>query len=62
MSTTFREEGKGLILESSSGRRIFPGILRKAKPKGCHVYITGLNDSLKGVFMMTGFTNLFEYK
>ena len=47
---------------SSSGLRIFLGILKNAKPKGSHVYITGLGDELQKVFAMTGFTSLFEYK
>jgi anti-sigma B factor antagonist len=47
---------------SSSGLRIFLGILKAAKPKGSHVYITGLNAELQQVFAMTGFTNLFEFK
>ena len=32
---------------SSSGLRIFLGILKNAKPKGSHVYISGLNDDLR---------------
>jgi anti-sigma B factor antagonist len=47
---------------SSSGLRIFLAILKNAKPKGSHVYIRGINDSLRQVFAMTGFTNLFEFK
>ena len=47
---------------SSSGLRIFLGILKNAKPKGSHVFITGLNDDLRNVFTMTGFIGLFEYK
>lgn len=47
---------------SSSGLRIFLSILKNAKPKGSHVYIKGLNDDLRQVFAMTGFTNLFEFK
>jgi len=47
---------------SSSGLRIFLGILKNAKPKGSHVFIAGLNDELRKVFAMTGFTSLFEYK
>ena len=38
---------------SSSGLRI---------SKGHHVYIQGINDDLRTVFAMTGFTNLFEFK
>jgi len=47
---------------SSSGLRIFLGILKNAKPKGSHVFITGLSDELKKVFVMTGFISLFEYR
>lgn len=47
---------------SSSGLRIFLAILKNAKPKGSHVYIRGLNDDLRQVFAITGFTNLFEFK
>lgn len=100
MKTTFREEGRDLVMEfegrldtaaapqtekdvealndclghdivldctkldyiSSSGLRIFLGILKNAKSKGSHVFITGLSDNLKSVFTMTGFTSLFEYR
>jgi anti-sigma B factor antagonist len=64
-------EGKGrdIILDcslleyiSSSGLRIFLNILKHAKSKGHHVYIQGINDDLRTVFAMTGFTNLFEFK
>lgn len=47
---------------SSSGLRLFLGVLKNAKPKGSHVFITGINDELRTVFAMTGFTNLFEFK
>ena len=47
---------------SSSGLRLFLGLLKVAKPKGSHVFITGMNDDLRQVFAMTGFTNLFEFK
>ena len=46
---------------SSSGLRLFLGLLKSAKPKGSHVYITGLNKDLNQVFAMTGFNNLFEF-
>jgi len=47
---------------SSSGLRIFLGLLKAVKPKGKHLYIAGMNDNLKQVFTMTGFTSLFEFK
>lgn len=46
---------------SSSGLRIFLNILKTAKPKGQSVYIRGINDDLRTVFSMTGFTNLFNF-
>lgn len=47
---------------SSSGLRIFLSVLKNGKPRGCNVYIRGLNNDLRQVFAMTGFTNLFEFK
>ena len=47
---------------SSSGLRLFLGVLKAAKPKGSHVYIQGISDDIRNVFAMTGFTNLFEFK
>ena len=47
---------------SSSGLRLFLGLLKAVKPKGNHVYISGMNDNMKQVFAMTGFNSLFEYK
>ena len=47
---------------SSSGLRLFLSVLKKAKPQGSHVYITGMNNDLRNVFAMTGFINLFEFK
>lgn len=47
---------------SSSGLRLFLGLLKAAKPKGSHVYLRGLNADLRQIFAMTGFINLFEFK
>lgn len=47
---------------SSSGLRIFLGILKNAKAKGSHIYIKGISDDIRAVFAMTGFINLFEFK
>ncbi|MBR5655845.1 MAG: STAS domain-containing protein [Prevotella sp.] len=62
-------EGRDIILDctqlqyiSSSGLRIFLGVLKAATLKKSHVFITGLNQDLKKVFDITGFTNLFEMK
>ncbi len=60
-------DGQDIILDctrleyiSSSGLRLFLGVLKNAKPHGSKVYLTGLNDDLKSVFAMTGFINLFD--
>ena len=47
---------------SSSGLRLFLGLLKATKPKGIHVYISNMSEGLKQVFNMTGFTSLFEFK
>ena len=69
MQPLMASEGKDIILDcsalsyiSSSGLRLFLSVLKNAKPKGAHVYITGMNDDLRNVFTMTGFINLFEFK
>jgi len=45
---------------SSSGLRLFLGLIKNARPKGSHVYLSGLSADLKQVFDETGFTALFE--
>ena len=61
--------GKNVVLDcnalqyiSSSGLRLFLGVLKAAKAKGGHVYITGMSDDIRNVFSMTGFNNLFEFR
>lgn len=62
-------EGHDIILDctrlqyiSSSGLRLFLGLLKAAKPKGSHIYIVNMSNELRQVFAMTGFSNLFEFK
>ena len=62
-------EGKDIIIDctdlayiSSAGLRIFLGILQSAQTKGGHVYIEGVNDNVRAVFTITGFSNIFEFK
>ena len=69
MSPLFDSEGKDIIIDcidleyiSSSGLRIFLGILKNAEDKGDHVYIKGISNDVRAVFAMTGFINLFEFK
>ena len=61
-------EGKDIIIDctslayiSSAGLRIFLGILQNTKEKGGHVYIKGINDNVRAVFAITGFSNIFEF-
>ncbi len=61
--------GKNIVLDctkleyiSSSGLRLFLGVLKNAKSQKSHVYITGMNDTIRSVFALTGFTSLFEFK
>ena len=62
-------EGKNIVFDcsklefiSSSGLRLFLGVLKAAKPKGSKVSIMGMSAELKDVFTITGFTSLFEFK
>ena len=62
-------EGKEIIIDctdlayiSSAGLRIFLGNLQNAQAKGGHVYIKGINDNVRAVFTITGFSNIFEFK
>lgn len=61
--------GKNIVFDcnaleyiSSSGLRLFLSVLKAAKAKGSRVFITGMNDDIRNVFAMTGFTNLFEFR
>ena len=51
---------KDLSYISSSGLRIFLTIRKAAAAKGGKVIVRNINDDIRGVFMMTGFLNLFE--
>jgi len=69
MSPLYDVEGKDIIIEctdleyiSSAGLRIFLGILQNAQAKGGHVYIKGINDNVRTIFAITGFSNIFEFK
>ena len=62
-------QGKNIVFDctkleyiSSSGLRIFLSVLKVAKSKGSRVFITGMNADINKVFVMTGFTNLFEFR
>ena len=60
-------EGMDIILDcteldyiSSTGLRIFLGVLKNAKAKGRRVFIKGINDKVRTIFTITGFSNIFE--
>lgn len=69
MQPLFEFTGKEIILDctkldyiSSSGLRLFLGLLKSTKSKGVSLFLTGLNDDLKEVFAITGFNSLFVFK
>ena len=47
---------------SSSGLRLFLSLRKSSAEKGGKVIIKKINDSIRNVFTMTGFYNLFEIK
>lgn len=47
---------------SSKGLRLFLKICQKAKENQCHTYLSGMNDTVRDVFVVTGFVNFFELK
>jgi anti-sigma B factor antagonist len=61
-------EGQDIIIDctaltyiSSSGLRIFIGILQHAERLGSHVYLKGITEDVRVVFAMTGLINLFKF-
>ena len=68
LSPLYDVEGKDIIIDctdmsyiSSIGLRIFLSILKNTEQKGRHVYIKGMNDEVRNVFNITGFSNLFGF-
>lgn len=68
MSPLYDVEGKDIVIDctdmtyiSSTGLRIFLSVLQNAEKKGGKVYIKGMNDDVRNVFTITGFTNLFGF-
>ena len=45
---------------SSSGLRIFLSLRKAAAEKGGRIIVRNISDTIRSVFMMTGFLNLFE--
>ncbi len=67
VKSLIEEAGNTIILDckemsyiSSSGLRIFLTLRKAAADKGGRVIVRDINDDIRGVFMMTGFLNLFE--
>ena len=69
LAPLYEANGRDIIFDcnaleyiSSSGLRLLLGVLKSAKPQGSQVTITGINDDLRQVFALTGFTNLFNFQ
>ena len=67
VQSLIEEADKTIVLDckemsyiSSSGLRIFLTLRKAAADKGGHIIVRDINDDIRGVFMMTGFLNLFE--
>ena len=68
MGPLYEVEGKDIILDcteleyiSSAGLRIFLALLQNAEEKGGEVYVKGINDDIRNVFAITGFSNIFKF-
>ena len=55
-------ECRDLNYISSSGLRLFLSLLKSCKPNGNSLTLENLNDNIKKVFTMTGFSSLFNIK
>lgn len=53
---------KELNYISSSGLRLFLSLLKSCKPNGNTLFLENLNDNIRKVFTMTGFSSLFNIK
>ena len=67
VQSLIEEAGNTIILDckemsyiSSSGLRIFLTLRKAAADKGGRIIVRDISDDIRGVFMMTGFLNLFE--
>lgn len=68
-SPLMQAKGKNITLDckelnyiSSSGLRLFLSLLKSCKPNGNSLTLENLNDNIKKVFTMTGFSSLFNIK
>lgn len=46
---------------ASSGLRLFLSMLLDTQPQGKHITVRGMNQALREVFDMTGFSNLLDF-
>lgn len=46
---------------ASSGLRLFLNMLLDTQQQGKHISVKGMNESLREVFDMTGFSSLFDF-
>lgn len=53
---------KDLNYISSSGLRMMLSLLKSCKPNGNSLVLENLNDNIKKIFTMTGFSSLFNIK
>lgn len=68
--TPLKEEaGREIVLDctkleyiSSSGLRVFLSLLKEVNAKGGKLTLAYINDELKGIFTITGFFKLFNFK
>ena len=60
MNSLADEAGGTVILDCSSGLRIFLTLRKAAAEKGGRIIVRNICNDIRSVFMMTGFLNLFE--
>ena len=68
MSPLYDVTGKDIILDctdleyiSSAGMRIFLDILQTTNKNGGDVYIKGIRDEVRHIFVLTGFEKLYKF-
>ena len=65
----YNTNGKDVVIDcteleyiASSGLRILLGILKGAKANGSKVVLRNVNEEIKNVFNLTGFTSIFDFE
>lgn len=69
LAPLYASDGKDIIIDctgleyiASSGLRILVTILKGAQQGGCHVVLRGVNDDIKKVLEMVGFSRVFLFE